>query len=154
MTEDNVAKLVEGERDAWVLVFAGTEEADLPSPGLSGLAEATYGQIKVGKVAPALASKFGITIGKKPQLVSYPYRTPGVKRKASKPAEGSEEGVALVKKTALESIPDSGVEKLTAMNIDKFMQEGMMTTELKTFALVRGRSEPRTTSATACDGLR
>ena len=30
----NVEKLVEGERDAWILVFAGTESADLAAPGV------------------------------------------------------------------------------------------------------------------------
>ena len=40
----------EGERDAWILVFPGSEETELESPGGTAvLSEALYGQVKVGK---------------------------------------------------------------------------------------------------------
>jgi protein disulfide-isomerase A6 len=132
----NVEKLVEGERDAWILVFAGTESADLPDPGVGGLAEALYGQVKVGRASADLADKFGVKVGPQPTMITYPSRKPGVKRKASKSFGASDGDIGAAKKAALESLPDNMVEKLHAANIDKFMQEGMQTTEAKAFTIL------------------
>jgi len=132
----NVEKLVEGERDAWILVFAGTESADLAAPGFGGLAEALYGQVKVGRAAADVADKFGVKVGAQPTLVAYPFRKAGVKRKASKPFGSSDADIAAVKKVALESLPDHMVEKLHTANIDKFMQESMQTSEAKAFTIL------------------
>ena len=56
--ENNVASLVEGERDGPRLRrFQGTE---LDSPGgTSALSEALYGQVKVGKGTPGVAKQPG-----------------------------------------------------------------------------------------------
>jgi len=133
--ESNVAELVEGERDAWMLVFAGTEVADLPSPGVGGLAEALYGQLKVGRASADLASRYGVTVGASPSVVVYPFRQAGVKRKALK-FTGNDEGLAKAKKAALESLPDTYVEKVSQANVDQFMQQGMMTSESKAFCIL------------------
>ena len=54
--EGNVGSLVEGERDAWILVFPGSEETELESPGGTAvLSEALYGQVKVGKGTAGVA---------------------------------------------------------------------------------------------------
>ena len=111
----NVDKLVEGERDAWVLLFAGTESTDLADPGVAGLAESLYGQVKVGRASADIADKFGVTIGTQPTLVAYPFRKPGVKRKASKSYGTSDADISAVKKVALDSLPENIVEKVRCL---------------------------------------
>lgn len=132
----NVATLVEGERPAWLLVFAGSEEADLPTEGgIGGLAEMLNGQVKVGKASADLATKFGVTLGSAPTIAMWPYRRPGKPRKASTFA-GTMDGVAAAKKAALETLPDDGVTILNQATADRWMQESMMTVDSKAFCML------------------
>ncbi|KOO25095.1 disulfide isomerase [Chrysochromulina tobinii] len=137
VSASNVAELVEGERDAWVLLFAGSEVAALSTPGgVGALAESLYGQVKVGRAAADLADRFGLKPSAQPQLVVYPFRKVGVKRKASKPFAANEEGVAAAKKAALESLPETGVMQLNGGNIDRFIAEAMQTASAQSFCLL------------------
>ena len=131
----NVASLVEGERPAWLLVFAGTETADLPDDGIVGLAEALNGQAKVGRASSDLASKFGVTLGAAPVIAMYPFRRPGKPRKPTSFA-GTSAGVTSAKKAVLETLPVDGVTVINTATMDRFMQESMMTSEAKAFVLL------------------
>jgi len=132
----NVASLVEGERAAWVLVFAGSESADLPSEGgIAALGEALNGQVNVGKASAELAGKFGVTLGAAPAIAVFPYRKAGKARKASTFA-GTADGVAAAKKAALDTLPDDGVTTLNQATADRWMQESMMTTDAKAFCIL------------------
>ena len=134
ITSANV-KDVDSERDAWILLFAGSESADLPAPGLAGLAEALHGQVKVGKASADLAAKFGVEVGAAPQLAVWPYRKAGTKRKATTFA-GTEDGVAAAKKAALDTLPDEFVTQVNSGNADRWMQEVMQGTEAQAFAIL------------------
>ena len=132
----NAGRLVEGERDAWLLVFAGTDGADLPTDGgVEALAEALNGQVKVGRAAAEVAAKFGVTVGAKPSVAVWPYRKAGKKRAASV-HPGTEAGVAAAKKAALESLPSDGVTILHQGSLDRWMQESMATTETRAFCML------------------
>ena len=115
----NVASAVEGERGAWLLVFAGSDSADLSSEGgVAALAETLHGQVKVGRASSDLAAKFGVTLGSAPVVAMWPFRKAGVARKASAYA-GDEAGVAAAKKAALETLTDEGVTPINQMTMDR-----------------------------------
>ena len=136
ITSANVAELVEGERDAWVLLFPGTDDSELPGGGLEGLGEQLLGQAKVGKAAKELAGKFGIKeLASGPTLAVWPFRKAGVKRKAVS-FKGTEDGLANAKKAALDTLPDEYVTQVNSANADRWMQEAMMTSEAKAFAIL------------------
>jgi protein disulfide-isomerase A6 len=136
ITSANVAELVEGERDAWVLLFPGTDDSELPGGGLEGLGEQLLGQAKVGKAPKELAGKFGIKeLASGPTLAVWPFRKAGVKRKAVS-FKGTEDGLANAKKAALDTLPDEYVTQVNSANADRWMQEAMMTSEAKAFAIL------------------
>ena len=133
----NVKSLVEGERDAWLLVFPGASKPDVETEGgINALAESLYGQVKVGKVTSSdLADKFGVKTGGEPVIAMWPFRKAGSKRKAESFA-GTSDGVASAKKAALETLPDDGVTKVSLQTVDQFMSEAMMTSETRAFVML------------------
>ena len=132
----NVATAVEGERGAWLLVFAGSESNDLSSEGgVATLAETLHGQVKVGRASSDLAAKFGVTLGSAPVVAMWPFRKAGVARKASTFA-GDEAGVAAAKKAALETLTDEGVTAINQATMDRWMQESLMTSETRAFCML------------------
>ena len=135
MTSKTVASLVEGERDAWILVFPGADGATEVPGGTEALGEMLHGQAKVGRASPDLAKKFGVTLGDAPVLAVWPFRKVGTKRKASS-FPGTEDGVAAAKKAALDTITDEYVSQINSGNADRWMQEVLMTTDAKAFAIL------------------
>lgn len=131
----NVHSLVEAERGAWLLCFAGSEVAELPERGLNALAESLNGQVKVGKASTTLAAKFGVELGAVPVLAVYPFRKAGKARKVLS-FKADESGVASAKKAALDSLPDDGVTALNTATLDRWMQESMMTTDSQAFCIL------------------
>ena len=130
MTSKTVASLVEGERDAWILVFPGADGATEVPGGTEALGEMLHGQAKVGRASPDLAKKFGVTLGDAPVLAVWPFRKVGTKRKASS-FPGTEDGVAAAKKAALDTITDEYVSQINSGNADRWMQEVLMTTDTR-----------------------
>ena len=136
ITKENVGTLVEGERDAWVLLFPGKDSSELPDGGLEALGQQLFGQVKVGRAPAELASKFGVQdLASGPTLAVWPFRKPAVKRKAST-FPSTEEGLAAAKKAALETLPDEYVTQVNSATADRWMSEALMTTEAKAFAIL------------------
>jgi len=113
VTADNVADKVGGS-DPWLLLFGDAAK------GAEAVAEAVYGQVKVGVADASLAATYGVKGGSGVAMLKY-----GTSEKAAKNAKAfgsSEEAVGDAKKAALESIPDDYVEKLSQQTVDMWMQ--------------------------------
>ncbi len=134
--EDNVGELVDGSLSAWLLYFDG--EAAEPVD-VDALADALYGQAKVGRASAALRSKYGVK-GKASAaaLVSVPHGDAKAKADAKrvKSFGVDEANVAAARKHVVESIPDTSVLRVTTANMDAFMQASLTQSDAGAFAIL------------------
>ena len=76
----NVKSLVEGERDAWLLVFPGASKPDVETEGgINALAESLYGQVVGRSVASRQVWRED---GGEPVIMMWPFRKAGSKRES------------------------------------------------------------------------
>ena len=133
VSEDNVAEVVTATKGAWLLGFAD-DAHPLGAPGLAELAETLFGQVSVGRADAALAEAYGVK--SLPGVAVLPYGTGAKAAKNAKAFGGDDADLAAAKKTALESLPDNLVEKLTSANMDQWMGGALNAAETKAICLL------------------
>mmetsp|Transcript_35962 Transcript_35962/g.117486 ORF Transcript_35962/g.117486 Transcript_35962/m.117486 type:complete len:317 (-) Transcript_35962:530-1480(-) len=102
--------------------------------GLEALAEATYGQVVVGRAPAALAAKYG---GKEaPAVAMLPFGAAEKAAKKAVPFAADAAGLDAAKKGALASLPDSLVDKLGQGSPDMFFSAALTQTAAKAACLL------------------
>mmetsp|Transcript_10885 Transcript_10885/g.23080 ORF Transcript_10885/g.23080 Transcript_10885/m.23080 type:complete len:774 (+) Transcript_10885:35-2356(+) len=118
--KDNFAEAVQGSKEPWLLVFG-----EVATETLNGMAEAVYGQVKVGKAA--LDAPFAKKLGVKgsPLVVMLPYGDSKASIKKASTFAVDEAGVNAAKKAALETLPYHQIAVLEAQTVDQWMSFAM-----------------------------
>jgi len=126
----NYKDAVEGSKDAWLLVFG-----DMGVEQVNAMAEAVYGQAKVGKAA--LDAPFGKKLGVKeaPTIVVLPHGDGKASPKKVAKFGVDEAGATAAKKAVLDSLPVSAITTLQPSTMDQWLSFAMASGEIESNAV-------------------